>query len=61
MSWISRVKELSIAVASTIIALLILELSYRMVSEKTSENVYSEATMLFESGKNFRNYEGYFK
>jgi len=61
MSWISRAKELSIALASTLIALLILEFSYRLVSEEASKNVYSEATMLFESGKNFRNFEGYFK
>ena len=61
MSWTNRAKEASIFLASTAAAFLILELSYRLVSGNDSKNDYSEVTMLFESGKNFQNHNGYFK
>ncbi len=56
MSWIERIKAVSIVLLSTIISFFIAEYSYRYFS-----NEDSNLTMLFEVGDNFKNHDGYFK
>jgi hypothetical protein len=61
MNLIDIIKSLFIICFSSLLGFVTVEYSYRFILEKGSKNTLKYRTMLFESGKNFLNYEGYFK
>ena len=56
-----RFKALSLILVSCGVAFLIVEFSYRFIKGLGVKNEFTVRTMLFDSGNNFQNHEGYFK
>lgn len=61
MNWIDRAISLLVVSASSVLAFFFVEYSYRFIMEHSTANTHRNLTMLFEVGKNFVNYDGYFK
>lgn len=61
MNLIDKLKALFVVCFSSLLAFGIVEFSYRLITEEGQKNNFKNRTMLFESGKNFLNYEGYLK
>jgi len=61
MRWIELIKSLGVICLSSLLAFSIVEYSYRFILGNSSDNTYSNRTMLFQAGNNFLNNKGYFK
>lgn len=61
MSWIDKIKAISVISISSFLGFFIIEYSYSYIKGNSSNDSFINRTMLFETGHNFINHKGYFK
>lgn len=61
MTWIDRITAVSIVCISIVVSFSIFEYSYRYLWVDSPSIDFKHRTMLYATGENFKNYDGYFK